>query len=88
LVCELGWAEGMVYRGVQIPRGRGKFLGKRGAQCKVEGHYAVTCAKTAEPIVMPFRLSARSDSRNHELDGGPEYSSAVFGKRVAPLLKG
>jgi len=30
---------------------------------------AVTCKKTAEPIVMPFGLWARTGPRSHELDG-------------------
>jgi len=29
---------------------------ERAAQCKVHGHCAVSCAKTAEPIEMPFGL--------------------------------
>jgi len=29
----------------------------------------VICAKTAEPIEMPFGLWARMDPRNHALDG-------------------
>ena len=29
----------------------------------------VTCAKTAEPIVMLFGLSAQNSTRNRELDG-------------------
>jgi len=33
---------------------------------------AIICAKTAEPIEIPFRLWARMDRRNHVLDGGPE----------------
>jgi len=30
------------------------------------------CAKTAEPIEMPFELWARMGSMNHVLDGGPQ----------------
>jgi len=44
-------------------------LGERGAHCKVQGHSTVTCAKTAEPIVMPFGLWAQTRPRSHELDG-------------------
>jgi len=44
--------------GVQIPHGKGKFEGEKGAShCNV--HSAVTCAKTAEPIVMLFGLWAQ-----------------------------
>jgi len=32
---------------------------------------AVICAKTSEPIEMPFGLCARMGQRNHVLDGGP-----------------
>jgi len=31
----------------------------------------VICAKTAEPIEMPFGLWARMGRRNHDLHGGP-----------------
>ena len=31
----------------------------------------VICAKTAEPIQMPFRLWAGMGHRSHVLDGGP-----------------
>jgi len=41
-----------VLDGGQIPMERGNFGGK-GAQL---GQSAITCAKTAEPIVMPFGL--------------------------------
>ena len=48
--------EGAIFRGKYIP-----------------GHArrqsAVRCAKTAEPIEMPFWLWARVGSRNHALDG-------------------
>jgi len=45
-------------------------------------------AKTAEPIVMPFGLWARSGSRNHELDGGPDppREAAILGKG-SPIVK-
>ena len=42
---------------------------KRGSHGKVYGHSAVICAKTAEPIKMPFGLWARMGLRNHVLDG-------------------
>ena len=37
----------------------------------VLSHSTVVCAKTAEPIGMPFGLWARMGRRNHVLDGGP-----------------
>jgi len=72
---------------VQIPRGKGQFLGK-GAYCKVQGNFAVTCAKAAEPIEMPFGLWARSGSRNHELDGVqiPHEKGQFWGKG-SPIVK-
>ena len=38
-----------------FPMGRGNF-GYRGAHCKVQGLSAISCAKTAEPIDLPFGL--------------------------------
>jgi len=59
--------------GVQIPYGKGQFLREEGAShCKVKGHSAVTCAKTAGPNVTLYGLWARTDPRNHELNGGPD----------------
>jgi len=46
-------------------------LGKA-AHCKVLGFYVVTCAKTAEPVEMPFRFWAWMGPRNHVLDVGPD----------------
>jgi len=44
------------------------------AHCKVEGHSALNCAKTAEPIKVPFGLCAGIGPRNHVLDGGADLS--------------
>ena len=41
--------------GSDLPMERGSF-GERGSHSEVHGHSAVTCAKTAESIVMPFGL--------------------------------
>jgi len=41
---------------------------KEASYCKVQGHYAVICAKTAEPIMMPFELWAWTGPQNRELD--------------------
>ena len=52
--------------------GRGNFEGRKGRPIvKYRGHYVVICAKTAEPIEMPFGLWAWINPRNHLLDGGP-----------------
>jgi len=50
--------------------GSGNFREERGAHCKVQGLYAVSCAKTAEPIEMPFRMLSRVDRKNHILNAG------------------
>jgi len=78
-----------VLDGVQIPRGKGQFWGKRAPIVKYIRHSAVTCAKTAEPIVMPFGLSARYGSRNHELDVGPDPSpeKQQFLEKRSPTVK-
>jgi len=61
-----------VLDGVQIPHGKRQiFGGEWASHCKVLGHSMVICAKTAEPIRMPFGLWARMGRRNHVLDGGP-----------------
>ena len=74
--------------GVQIPMGRANFEGKGASHCKVWGHSAVTCAKTAEPIVMPFGLSARSGSRNHELDGVKiPHEKGQLWEKGSPIVK-
>ena len=64
------------------PPWEGAIFGARGPI--VKGHSAVTCAKTAEPIEMPFGLWAWSGSGNHELDGGPDPPTrrGNFGKKV------
>jgi len=47
-------------------------LREKGAfHCKVQRHSAVICAKTAEPIEMPFGLWATMGCRNHVFDKGP-----------------
>jgi len=48
----------------------------------------VICAKTVEPIEMPFLLWVRMGSRNHVLDGSPETLRDVamatnFGTKIA-----
>ena len=72
--------------GVQISPWEGAILRGKGAfYCKVYGHSAVICAKTAEPIEMPFGLWVRMGLRNRMLDGGPDppREGAILGERVA-----
>jgi len=73
--------------GQDHPMGTGNFEGKGAFHCKVQGHSAVICAKTAEPMEMPFRFSARMGPRNHVLDGVPDppWEGAIFGERGGPL---
>jgi len=52
--------------------GSGNFEGERAAHCKVYEHFAVSCAKMAEPIEMPFGFGTRVGPGNHVLDGGPD----------------
>ena len=40
--------------GVHIPMRRGNFEGEGASHCEVQGHSAVICARTVEPIEMPF----------------------------------
>jgi len=49
------------------------------------GHCAVSCAKTAEPIEMPFWILSQVDLRNHILDAGtdPPWEEAIlWGKGI------
>jgi len=63
--------------------------GEKGAcHCKVYGHSAVNCAKTAEPIEIPFVLWTWMGPRNHVLDGSPSVLRDVavatnFGTKIA-----
>ena len=45
--------------------------GKGAADCKVEGYCAVSYAKTAEPIEMPFWTQSGVCPRKHVLNGSP-----------------
>ena len=57
--------------GPDPPMGRGKFFWENGHPIVKYRDTTVVCAKTAEPIGMPFALWARKGRRNHVLDGGP-----------------
>ena len=50
--------------GPDPPIGRGNFEGKKGFPIVKYRDIAVICAKTAEPIEMPYGLWARMDHRN------------------------
>ena len=53
------------------PHGKGQIFGENGRPIVKYRDTMVVCAKTAEPIGMPFGLWARMGRRNHVLDGGP-----------------
>ena len=55
--------------GPDPPRRWGNFGEDVAAHCKVMGHSTVSCAKTAEPIDMPFWTKTGVGPRNHILDG-------------------
>jgi len=68
--------------GDPIPLGEEAFfVGNVAALCKVMGHSTVSCAKTAEPMAIPFWMKTRVGRRNHVLDGGAGHTreGAFFG---------
>jgi len=68
--------------------GRENFQGKRASHCKVQGHSAVICAKTAEPIEMPFGLWARMGQSNYVLDWDKiPHGNGQFWEKGAPTVK-
>jgi len=57
--------------GDPIPQREGAIFGINiAAHCKVMGHSTVSCAKTAEPIEMPFWTKTPVVPRNYVLDKG------------------
>ena len=49
---------------------RATFLGGGGlARCNIQGECGISCAKTAEPIELPFRMMSGVDQRLDALDG-------------------
>ena len=77
----IGW-------GSRSPREGEILRGKGATHCKVYGHSAVICAKTAKLIKMQFGLWARMDRRNRVLDGDPEVLMDIavatnFGTKIA-----
>jgi len=64
------------------------IFGERGTHIKVQGHSVVTCAKTAESIVMPFGLWSGNDPRNLKLDGLQiPHEKGQFGGKGSPIVK-
>jgi len=83
--------------GVQKKGKKGNFYRRRGDHCKVKGRSAVSCAKTAEPIEMPFGLWTRVGPREHVLHAGAHWRNlantiepCMFGgpaKTATPIAK-
>jgi len=55
--------------GSRFAQREGAILREKGRPIAKCGDSAVSCAKIAEPIEMPFGLWARIGPRNHVLDG-------------------
>jgi len=73
LRTRVGPGNHVLHEGPDPPMGSGNFLGgKRTSHCKVYRYSMVICAKTVEPIEMPFGLWTRMGPRNRVLDGDPE----------------
>ena len=85
--CRLGsglwWAREPCIRCGPDPHGKGQFFRRKGrpilpSHCKVLGHSTVICAKTAEPIEMPFGLWAWMCPRNYVVDGSTGAMASNF----------
>jgi len=72
-----------VLDGVQIPMGRGNFDGKSMPR-HTRLHSAVSCAKTAEPLEMPFGLWTRVGSRTRWASRSPYAKEQFLGERTCP----
>ena len=72
--------------GPDAPMRRGNFEGEKGRPIVNYRDTAVICAKTAEPIEMPFGFWARIGPRDHVLDGGPDppWEGAILGGKGRP----
>jgi len=55
--------------------------GEGASHCKTYGHSAAICAKTAEPIEMPFGLWAGMGTRNHVGPDLPSEGVILTGER-------
>jgi len=89
LSTRLGQGNHVLDGGPNLPMGRGNFEGEGWPIVKYRDTLrqsgAVICAKTAEPIVMPFGLSARTGPKKHDLDGiqMPPWEGATLWERGA-----
>jgi len=69
--------------GVQVTHGKGNFLGEGRPVVKYRDS-VVSCAKTAEPIKMPFGLWTWVAPRKHVLN----WEGAIFRERICPDMRG
>jgi len=62
---------------------------KRATHCKAYGRSVVSCAKTADPIEMPYGMLSRVDPRNDVLDEGAdaETGRGTFRGVTGPLQR-
>jgi len=69
--------------------GKGQVFGEKGrpiVKYRVGTVYTIVCAKTAEPIEMPFGLCDRMGPRNYKLWGpGPPIGMGNFWRKARPL---
>jgi len=65
----------------------GVILSGKGISPYARHHSDVNCAKTAEPIEMPFALWTRVGPRKHVLDGPRSpWEGAVIRERACPVM--
>jgi len=77
-----------VLHGAQIPHGKGKFWGK-GAPIVQYRLSAVTCAKSAELIDLPFRLWTLVGRRKHKFNRIRQVApmNRLFAAAMRPYVK-
>jgi len=70
------WSLARTISNVKVKRQghQGQKIGKlmHHPHCKVMGYSMVTCAKTAQPIDMPFCMNTAVGPGNHALHGGAD----------------
>ena len=67
LWARVGLRNHVLHEGPDLRMRRGNFEWERAPCCKVQGRSAVRCAKTAEPIEMPFGFWTWMGPRKHVL---------------------
>jgi len=73
---------------VQIPPWEGAIFWETGAHCKIWGLSAMSCAKTAEPVDLPFGLWTRVDQRKHKFSRIRQVAPMCpHGRAMQPYVK-